>query len=360
MKTMKISKATVPGTLHRWVSIGIAAFLLIGALFAAQPGQPAMAAVAATTCTTTTSGSWTANIWSCPGGPTAADNVVINHEVSLANNQSVNSLTIAADAASGLYGLLRFDAAVTLILSGNFDVAPLGLFDPGNGSTGGTIRFAAGSQAILTHGETIDFWNLSKTSTGMDTLSFDPAVSGNGKVHILNNLTLAGIAGVPLKLRSTQSGAVWQIDPASNVSVQFADVQDSKNVSVDVPDIAIAQGVNSGNNTGWSFSGSSVVVTVGPNPAGYKKPVTITAYVTPEDAEGEIVFSVGDNEIEDCDDTEVLNGKAVCVTQTLPLGKIVISAQFNPGETSTLPLNISSPVEQMIGFAAIYLPLLNQ
>lgn len=358
MKTMKQTKASVPGTLHRLVSIGIAAFLLIGALLSVQPNQPASAAVDATTCTTTANGAWTAAIWSCPGGPTAADDVVIKHQVSLVNNQAAKSLTILADAASSMYGILRFDAAVTLTLSGNLDIAPLGLLDPGNGPTGGTIRFGAGSQSILTHGVTVDFWNLSKTGSSSDTLSFDP-VTGAAGVHVLNQLTLIGAAGSPLKLRSTVAGSAWQINPETSVNIQFVDVKDSKNVSEDVPEIAAAQGINSGNNLGWSFSGSSVVLTINPNPAGYHQEVTITAYITPADATGEVLFSSGDKEIEDCDDIHVTNGMAVCKTKTLSLGKQVISAQFTPGEGSSLPLNIATPLDQMIGFATIYMPLIN-
>lgn len=354
MNKQKWTKASIPGTWFRLVSIGMAAVLLIGALLSAQPAQLASAAVEAVTCTSTTSGSWNSAIWSCPGGPTSADDVIILHEVSLAYNQSVKSLTIAADEAKSLLGILRFDKAVTLTLTGNLDIAPKGLLDPGTG----TIAFGAGNQNIQTHGITVDFWNLSKMSTAGDTLAFDPA--NNSYVHVRNQLTLAGTADTKLKVRSTANGTIWQIYPDGNVNVQFVDVQDSKNVSKDIPDIAVALGVDSGNNNGWSFNGSAVLVTVNPNPAGYKKPVTITAYVQPASATGEVMFFYGDKVIDECEDVPLTGGIATCTTKDLPLGKQTISAVYTPAEGSNLPLNVATPVEQMIGFASIYIPMISQ
>ncbi len=224
MKTIKTLHASVPNKLYRLLSLGMVAFLLVGAFMVARPAQAAVTQ----TCTTNADGDWSDPIWDCGPIPTSTDDVVIVNEVTIHTDQAVHSLSINP------YGILQFTAPATLTLNGNFAKDALAIFDPGNDfglpsdpSTGGTVAFGPGDHTITTNGEVVDFYNLTKIASGAnEKLLFDPQGSGGGFVHVMNSLTLKGVAGTLLSLASTVPGTQWGIESEWTTDVNYVDVQD--------------------------------------------------------------------------------------------------------------------------------------
>jgi hypothetical protein len=310
--------------------------LIASALFAVTPA----ARVSADACLSAADGDWNVGAtWTgCtgPGGvPAAADDVMVNHEVAITADQAAGSLTI------GEGGVVYFTNPATLTISASSGVFEVngGLFSPeildqeGDSTdprSGGTLAFAAGAQRILTHGAWVDIWDLTKDAGGPgQSLSFDPAAAGEGGVHIINNVTLAGDAADNLVLQSTVPGSQWQIWPEDGYAIQHVAVEDSKNVSLTVPFIQVADGVDTGNNAGWAFGAPAVVLTSDPNPASEYNPVTFTATTTPSAVGGNVTFMNGTAEISDCVDVPVENGIATCVVNDLDEGVYPISAVYS-------------------------------
>ena len=110
MKTIKTLHASVPHKLYLLLSLGMVAFMLVGAFMMARPAQAAVNE----TCTTNADGDWTDAIWDCGTVPVSTDDVVIVNEVTIHTDQAVHSLSINP------YGILRFTAPATLTINGNF------------------------------------------------------------------------------------------------------------------------------------------------------------------------------------------------------------------------------------------------
>ena len=225
MKTMKTYRASGPHKLYLLLSVGMIAFLLLGALMTARPAQAAVNEL----CTTNADGDWANAIWICDGvatTPGLGDDAVVLNEVTISSDQAVHSLSIEQ------FGILQFTAAVTLTVNGNFSKDANAIFDPGNDwfepVTGGTVVFGSGDNIITSAGNVIDFYNLSKTASGAgESLRVDPQVAGAGGIHILHSLTLKGAdAGTLLSLGSTTPGQQWGVEADWINDVNFVDVQD--------------------------------------------------------------------------------------------------------------------------------------
>jgi hypothetical protein len=349
MKTIKTLHASVPHTLFLVVSVGMVAFLLLGAFMMARPVQAAVNAI----CTTTADGDWTDAIWDCGTVPGATDDAVILHEVTIHTDQAVHSLSINVDSDNELFGSLVFTEPATLTINGDFTKDAAGIFDPGNdwfeSETGGTVVFGPGENTITTHGEVVDFYNLTKVASGADEkISVDPQVAGSGGIHIWKSLTLQGVdGGTFLSLGSTTPGSKWGIWPEDTAAVNYVDVQDSNNVGFDTLNVAV--GNNAGNNTGWIFGGLSVGLDTSgsPNIAGHV--VTFTATISPSDATGTVNFTKDGSTIHDCGTQPVVNGVATCETESLVTsGDHTITAVFNgsglyAGQTAT-----ADPLTQVV------------
>ena len=213
MKTQISLRALVQNTLFRIMGVWMIAVLLAGAAVAAQSvGQ-----VLAEGCTNTGDGSWSNSaIWSCitPGHvPGIGDDVTISNTtagVTITSAQSVHNLTI------NLFGTLVFGSPVTLTISGNFDVAATGMFDPGSGPRWywwhGDIRHRQPDD----HDEWYyaGFLELAKIASGLvKPYRSLLLLRASGEIHILNTLTLKGTSPNYLLLRSTSTGTQWQINP---------------------------------------------------------------------------------------------------------------------------------------------------
>jgi len=112
-----------------------------------------------------------------------------------------------------------------------------------------TVNLTGGTQSITSQGTTT-FWNLAKSTSSSNNLSFTA-----GKVFkILNNLTLSGGSSNYLSLRSSQPGIQWKILPNTSATNSFnlLNIQDSNNIAVQ--QLVAAGSVDNGNNTNWLFS----------------------------------------------------------------------------------------------------------
>jgi hypothetical protein len=142
------------------------------------------------------------------------------------------------------------------------NVSPTAVFDAGTSTiifgSGGILSFDEPTQALY------DVQLVAGTLEidGNTTLQFhDLTLNSDTQVNFLHDTiytvtgTFAynGLTGLPVVLRSTSSGHTYEID-AAIASGQYADVQDSVAGGVASPFDDTIGGVDSGNNTGWTFS----------------------------------------------------------------------------------------------------------
>jgi len=360
MKTSKNFKTPFQHTLFRTLSVGVVLLLLVGVVLSAPPTQPVRAAVV---CTSTANGDWDGAIWSCAGGPTADDNIVIRHDVTLNADKSIASLSIETDQAAGTYfGSLQFLGVHTLTLSGNLNVDFAGFIDPGES----TVAFAAGDQTITTNGQWVDFYNLTKASSG--SLNFAPsAVAGQdgGGVHVLEKLTLKGASPVGsspaayLPVRSTTPGSAFQVWYEGSADIDFVDVKDAVNA---VGTITATNTVDDGNNSGWIFgtgnAATKVALASSAKQGIINKAVTLTAIVTPLQASGKVTFFANGVDISACESIPVVEGKATCTVAFSALGSQIITSQYTAEEPFASAT--SNPINQVTVFAMYFLPALER
>lgn len=351
MKTSENIKTPSQHTLLRMFSVGMVLLLMVGVVLSASPTNPVRAAVV---CTSTANGDWDSAIWSCAGGPAAGDDVVIRHDVTLSADKSIASLSIQTDRASATYfGSLQMLGAPTLTLSGNLNVDFAGFIDPGQS----TVVFAAGDQTITTHDQWVDFYNLTKTSSG--SLSFGPSATagqaGSG-VHVLEKLTLKSeTPGTYLPLRSTMAGSPFQVWYEGSADVDSVSVQDAINA---VGTLTATNTVDDGNNSGWIFgsgnAATKVTLTSSDKWGILNKSVTFTATVIPYDATGTVKFFANGKDISSCEKVAVVMGKASCTIAFSSLGSQVITSQYTAEEPFTSA--DSNPISQVTVFAKYFLP----
>ena len=150
------------------------------------------------------------------------------------------------------------DVAIT----GTLTVGSGALNLSGNWSNGGT--FTAGTGTVTFSGTnqfisgTTTFFNLIKNVTATATLTFQNGSAG--KTTITNTLNLQGVSEGLLSLIS-DSAAQWEIDPQGTRTIQYLDVQGSKNINDSSIDARGKNCTNSGDNTKWIFDGAPTVTT---------------------------------------------------------------------------------------------------
>ncbi len=184
----------------------------------------------------------------------------LNSGAALSGFSELNALLLTINGATldlSNYTFVNVTSTFTLS-SGSFS-APTGIMTTGgvahSGGTfinnGGTIRFIA---SVIISGSTT-FYNLIwvVTSSGSPTLTF---TAGTTQI-IQGTLTLKGLAGTRLLLRSSSSGTPWNIDAQGGRVLNSLDVKDSNNINSS-PMLADANSINSGNNTNWSFGTSNI------------------------------------------------------------------------------------------------------
>jgi len=125
--------------------------------------------------------------------------------------------------------------------------------------------FTAGTSTVFLDGvgQTLagstTFYNLTKTATSTDTLSFSAGTTQT----ITGTATLSGASGQLLSLRSTASPAQWNFNFTAGAvkDISYVDVQDSNASGSDssLIDINPSYSVDSGNNVSW-FGNANITV----------------------------------------------------------------------------------------------------
>ncbi len=160
-------------------------------------------------------------------------------------------LTISGGTFSGSTGAVDVNGNLTLSLgtltapSGAFTVSGNwvrtgGTFTPGTGTN--TVTFDGLTTTIISGNTT--FNNFKVTTAGKE-LRF----TSDSTQIITGTLTLTGISGGLIKLRSTVAGSQWKIDPRGTRAVSYVDVKDSNNVNSLIIDPM--NSINSGGNINW-------------------------------------------------------------------------------------------------------------
>ncbi len=131
----------------------------------------------------------------------------------------------------------------TIALSGSFLKEPYGTFNAGTSTVelDGLLQSVSGSTT---------FYNLTKTGSVTDTLTFAAGTTQT----ITNKLSLNGMGGGLLWLRSEISGTQWKINPSAVRAVSYLDVKDSNNINATAID-CLTGCVDSLNNINWNFAG---------------------------------------------------------------------------------------------------------
>ena|GEM_PF-1357399 len=101
------------------------------------------------------------------------------------------------------------------------------------------------------------YYDLVKSEELTSTLTF----AAGSTQAITNSIDLAGRPNNKLSLRSSLSGTQWAITLPGTASYSFLDIKDSNNTSTTVT--LDQTNTDSGNNTGWSFSGTNSFTWVG-------------------------------------------------------------------------------------------------
>lgn len=160
--------------------------------------------------------------------------------------------TSAADFINQSNGVVTLNG--NMIIKGNWtNSSSSSVFQ----SSSGTVQLNGTNQIIT--GAT-NFPNLTKTVTAADTLTFTAGAAH--KTIVTGTLTLQGAAGQLLSLRSSSTGAQWQIDPRGTRTLSYLDVEDSNNVNASVINVFGQNCTDSGNNTNWSFTDAPTSYTV--------------------------------------------------------------------------------------------------
>lgn len=148
---------------------------------------------------------------------------------SLASNTVVNkNLTLSSGTLSA--------GSYTLSVGGNW--TNNSNFNAGSG----TVILDGSNQSIS--GSTT-FYNLSKTVTSSDTLTF----AAGSTQTVSNDLILNGTSGNLLSLRSSLNGSQWNIDPQSVFNLNYLNVMDSHNLASSL--LNPSNSTDGGNNLNW-------------------------------------------------------------------------------------------------------------
>lgn len=135
-----------------------------------------------------------------------------------------------------------FLAPKTLKIAGNLAVGSSGSFTHNSG----TVNLN-GTGQVLSGNAT--FYNLIKEITSSDTLTF----TAGSRQTVTGTLTLKGIEGELLFLRSSSDGQQWEIDPQASRDIGYLKVKDSLNVNSEQIAVNGLNITDSGNNDGWLF-----------------------------------------------------------------------------------------------------------
>ena len=181
-------------------------------------------------------------------------------------------LTVAGGTFTGSTGAVVIPGTLT-VSSGVFTApnASGSLTVTGNfAHSGGTFTHNSGTITLDGTDQTVSgsttFNNFTKAVATARTLTFASSTTQT----VLGTLTLTGQSGALLSLRSSNTGAVWSIDPQGTRTLSYIDVKDSTNANATAIDCSASNCTNSENNTNWTFTVSS-----SGDSAGYYNPQAV-------------------------------------------------------------------------------------
>ncbi|MDY6950071.1 MAG: DUF4347 domain-containing protein [Thermodesulfobacteriota bacterium] len=212
------------------------------------------------------------------GADVTIDQTTVNSGTTLTVNNGVtlavgdgDGTDLTIDGTLDADGNLDMDGSISICATGSVDSD--GTFDATGGSVtvtgagdlclGGTVTslgtFSAGTGTVTLDGAsqsipgTHTFYNLTKTVSSADTLTFD----AGSTTTVGGTLTLQGAESQLLSLRSSSGDTRWNIDPQGTRTVSYLDVKDSNNVNATVFDVSGANSTSSGNNVNWLFANAA-------------------------------------------------------------------------------------------------------
>ena len=182
------------------------------------------------------------------------NNVLSQSEISSLYNWNG---VVATSTSLNLLGALTISSGIfntpdTLNLAGDL------LQTGGTFNATSTTLVLTGTNQIVSFIGTTTIANLTKSVTSSDTLIFSTSTD---PLIITGTTTFSGTSGNLLSLRSAIEGTQWKFDPQGTRDFSYLDVQDSYNISSTAINTSEILGfVDSGNNTGWSSTQSTLTV----------------------------------------------------------------------------------------------------
>ena len=155
-------------------------------------------------------------------------------------------------------------------------VSPSTLNVAGNWSNSDT--FTHNSATVVLNGTSqqitgsTTFNNFTKSVGSSDTLTFQ----ASSRQTFEGTMTLKGVAGQILSLRSSSTPTQWEIDPRGNRDIEYLDVKDSKNVHTNPIAVANRNINNSGGNSKWDFNSGPSATT----PSSISQSTDGSGYIT--------------------------------------------------------------------------------
>jgi hypothetical protein len=160
---------------------------------------------------------------------TSTGSATLGASITVSGNLTINSGTLSAGANN-------------ITLNGNW-INPFGTFSGGTG----TVTLSNNADHTIMGSTT--FHNLTDSAIAAHRLTLD----ATGTQTITGTMTLQGVSGQLLALRSSSGGSQAAINPQGARTIAFLDVQDSDNVNSTKIDARGTNSTDSGNNTGWIF-----------------------------------------------------------------------------------------------------------
>ncbi|OGY31152.1 MAG: hypothetical protein A2805_00615 [Candidatus Andersenbacteria bacterium RIFCSPHIGHO2_01_FULL_46_36] len=175
-------------------------------------------------------------------------------------NVTVNgsSQTVTLGAALTATNNLTITAGTLDVSASNYGVTVAGTWSNSGTFTGrsGTVTLNGTSQAITGSAGTT-FYNLTKSVSAADTLTFPIAVT----TTISNNTTLQGTDAtniLSLRSSSADSQSSVNISNSGTRTIQYVNVKDNNNTNATAVECSTGC-VNAGNNTNWTFPWTGTV-----------------------------------------------------------------------------------------------------
>ncbi|MEK7218621.1 MAG: hypothetical protein AAB728_04115, partial [Patescibacteria group bacterium] len=172
----------------------------------------------------------------------------------LQDNFTANNVTFNAGALTG--GAWTMDVNGNLNMAGGALLAPARINVSGNWTKKAAATFTAGSSVVTLDGTnqvmsgSTTFSTLRKKATSPDILYF---AAGDTQA-VTSRWSMSGSLGALLSLRSSLTGAQWNINPSGARSIGYLDVKNSTNANATIIEASDGTNVNNGGNTNWRFS----------------------------------------------------------------------------------------------------------